>query len=91
MDTPTANDVLTTTTVFAPVVMAGVQAAEQSDATGEDKRQAVIDGVNAAAEVMTGIPVPSVQAVGALIELFVTVFNKLGIFKKKPKIKKENS
>jgi hypothetical protein len=72
-----------TIATYAPAVIAGVQAAEQSTASGEDKKQAVIDAIIAGSQVAEGIPIPQVAAIGGLIDLVVSIFNALGLFRHK--------
>lgn len=68
---------------YAPAVIAGVQAAEHSGASGNDKKQAVIDAVLAGSQAAEGAPVPQVAAIAGLVNLVVSIFNSLGIFKHK--------
>lgn len=73
------NQVLT----YVPAVLAGVQAAEQSGASGQSKKQAVLDGVLAGAKAGESVQIPQVAAISGLIDLIVSIFNALGVFKKK--------
>lgn len=70
----------TATLTYVPTVLAGIQAAEQSSAAGADKKQAVLDGILAGAKIGETIPVPQVAAISGLIDLFVSIFNALGLF-----------
>jgi hypothetical protein len=65
---------------YAPLVIVGVQAAEQSTASGATKKQAVLDAIVAGSHVAEAIPVPQVAAIGGLIDLVVSIFNSLHIF-----------
>lgn len=79
----TVNQIDTQTLQYAPTVMAGIVAAQQSSADGATKKQAVIDGILAGAKAGETIPVPQVAAISGMIDLFVSIFKALGIFGKK--------
>lgn len=79
----TVTDINNTAIQFAPAVMGGIQAAELSGASGENKKQAVLDGIIAGARAGESIPIPQVEAISGMIDLFVSIFNSLGLFKKK--------
>lgn len=66
---------------YTPAVIAGVQAAEVSGASGSAKLQAVLDGIQAGSAAAELIPIPQVEAIAALVNLVVSIFNSLGIFK----------
>lgn len=70
---------------YAPAVLAGIQAAEATGATGPSKQAAVVSAVLNGVEVGSGdlvsSPNPTVAGVAALVNLFVTIFNSLNIFK----------
>ena len=69
---------------YVPVVIAGVHAAEVSGSAGKAKKQAVMDGILAGAKAGEQIAQPQVRAIAGMIDLFVSIFNALGVFKKKP-------
>jgi len=79
----TVNQINTQTLQYAPAAMAGIMAAEQSTASGESKLQAVLDGIQAGAHAGEQIPQPQVAAIAGMINLFVSIFNALGVFKHK--------
>lgn len=79
----TVNDITSQIVTYTPAVVAGVQAAEVSGASGESKLTAVIDGIQKGSQVAEGIPVPSVAAIAGLVNLVVSIFNALGVFKHK--------
>lgn len=83
--TTTANEITGQVLAYAPLVVAGMHAAEQSSMDGESKKQAVLDGIAVASQVMIALPVPQMQAIGGMINMFATIFNALGVFKSKPK------
>lgn len=86
---PASTSLVTTITSdtlqYAPAVIAGIQAAELAGGTGQAKHTAVLNGI------LTGVQVGSaalaqsstgqVQAISSLINLFVSIFNSLGLFK----------
>ena len=80
----TVTDITTQTMNFAPAVIGGIQAAEAAGASGENKKQAVIDGILAGAKAAENIPVPQVAAIAGMIDLAVSIFNSLGRFKHAP-------
>ena len=80
----TVADITAQTMNFAPAVIGGIHAAEVSGASGADKKQAVIDGILAGAKAAENIPIPQVSAIAGMIDLFVSIFNSLGLFKHKP-------
>lgn len=81
--TSTVNAIDAQALQYAPAAIAGIHAAELSSASGANKKQAVIDGILAGAKIGETVPVPQVAAISAMIDLFVSIFNALGIFKKK--------
>lgn len=81
--TGTVNQITADIVQYTPAVVAGVQAAEQSSASGQDKKQAVLDAIQAGSAAASSIPVPQVAAIAGLINLVVSIFNSLGIFKHK--------
>ena len=81
--TSTVTQIDNQTLQYAPTVLAGIQAAELSSASGENKKQAVLAGILAGAKVGETIPVPQVAAISGMIDLFVSIFNALGLFNHK--------
>jgi len=79
--TITQNELL-----YAPAVLAGVQAAEAvaADAPGHAKADAVLTGImtGSAALATNKATPPSVAGIAALINLSVSILNALGIFRK---------
>ncbi len=75
------------TIAYAPAVIAGIQAAEATGsitgATGPQKAQAVIDGVLAGSQALENSKNANVAGIAALVDLFVSIFNSLGVFKHK--------
>lgn len=89
MSTTAAINTITTNTLqYAPAVLAGIQAAEAvaPSASGSSKQVAVVSSVLQGIEVGSGAlessPNPTVASVALLVNLFVSIFNSLGIFKK---------
>jgi hypothetical protein len=80
----TINQIDTQAATYAPAAIVGIQAAEAAGlatgATGQQKAQAVLDGILAGARVAEGVPVPQVAAIAGLIDLCVSIFNALGVF-----------
>ncbi len=79
----TVNQIDTETLAYAPTAIAGILAAEQTAASGGSKKQAVIDGILAGAKVGETVPIPQVAAISGMIDLFVSIFNALGLFRHK--------
>lgn len=84
--TPLVTTITNETLQYAPAVLAGVQAAETATgATGQSKHDAVLNGVLAGIQVGSGALAQAstgqVAAISGLINLFVSIFNSLGIFK----------
>ena len=69
---------------WAPTVSAAIQFAEETDASNEEKHNAVVTVVQAIAAGAQAGPIPSVAALGAMIQVGVAIFKALGKFKKKP-------
>lgn len=80
---PTIAAITTQTLTYTPAVIAGVQAAETSLASGPSKQQAVINAILAGSQAAEGVPNPNVAAIAALVNLTVSIFNALGLFKHK--------
>jgi hypothetical protein len=72
---------------FAPIVLANVAAVEAAAAglPGQTKADIVLNAVMASAHAAEGVPIPSVQGIAALIEMFVTILSVSGVFKHKAK------
>lgn len=81
----TISAITTQTLTYAPAVIAGVQAAETTGASGTSKLQAVVNGVLAGSQALEGAPNPDVAGIAALVNLFVSIFNATGIFGHKAK------
>jgi hypothetical protein len=83
--TTVSNQITTQTLIYLPAVLAGVQVAEASQASGADKAQAVVDAVIAGSGAVAQIPgaPPQVAAVSGLVNLAVSILNALGVFKHK--------
>ena len=86
--TNTVDQINHATLTYAPAVIAGVQAAEVSGASGSNKKQAVLDGILAGAKLGENMPIPQVAAISGMIDMFVTIFNSLGLFKKSSPVPK---
>lgn len=85
----TVNTITTGVVQYAPAVIAGIQAAEATGTvSGQSKQAAVVSAVLNGVEVGSGAlensPNPTVAGVASLVNLFVSIFNALGIFKKSP-------
>lgn len=70
---------------YAPQVLAGVTAIEAAAATlpGQTKKDIVINSILAGARIGEGVPIPEVQGIAALVDLFVSILRASGIFKSK--------
>lgn len=79
----TINKIDNAALTYAPMVIAGIQAAEVSGAAGSDKKAAVVDGILAGAQAAEGLSSPSAAAIGSMVDLFVSIFKALGTFKSK--------
>ena len=80
---PTIQAITTDTLEYVPAVAAGVQAAELSSASGATKQQAVVNAIIAGSGALETGPNPNVDAIAALTNLFVSIFNATGIFSHK--------
>lgn len=84
----TVNGITNQELTYLPAVLAGIQAAEAANAAapGTQKAQAVLDGIVAGSTVAAEAPGanPNVAAISALISLSVSIFNAMGVFKRKP-------
>ncbi len=72
------NQALSTGIAVLPGVIAGIQAAEQTGAAGATKKDIVVNGVIAGAKAVEGSNVPTVSAVGAIVDVCVSIFNAMG-------------
>jgi hypothetical protein len=79
----TIGTISTQTLTYAPAILAGVQAAEQSTVSGADKKQAVVNAVIAGARAAEGVPNPQVAGIATLIDLFISILNATGVFSHK--------
>lgn len=79
----TINTITTQTLSYAPAVIAGVQAAELSGASGETKAQAVVNAVLAGSGAAESATNPNVAGIASLVNLFVSIFNATGLFSHK--------
>lgn len=88
----TVNAITANTLQYAPAVLAGIQAAEvarQADPTitGPQAQVSVVSSVLTGIEVGSGAlessPNATVASVAMLTNLFVSIFNSLGVFKHK--------
>lgn len=77
----TVNDITNQIVAYTPAVIAGVQAAEVTGVSGASKLQAVIAGIQEGSQIAEGIPVPAVSAIAGLVNLVVSIFNAVGLFK----------
>lgn len=68
---------------YVPAIITGARAAETSNASGAEKKQAVIDAILAGAKAGEAIPSANVAAIAGTIDLVVSVLNALGVFKKR--------
>lgn len=74
------NNITSQMVTYAPAVLAGVQVAEQSTASGSDKKSAVLGGILAGAKIEEASTNPAVASISALIDLTVSILNSLGVF-----------
>ena len=81
---PIITQITTQTLAYAPAVLAGIQVAEQSTASGASKQQAVVNAVLAGSGALEAAPNANVAGIAALVNLFVSIFNSLGLFNHKP-------
>ncbi len=82
--TKTVDQINTETVKYAPAVLQGVLAVEAAakGLPGQAKQQLVVDAIVAGATAAQAVPVPAVQGVAALVNLFVAILNAAGLFKK---------
>ena len=84
----TVNQITAETTQYAPAVLVGIQAAELAglqnpQATGADKANAVLQGIQQGSAALSQSQQPNVAAISTMINLFVSIFNSLGVFSHK--------
>lgn len=79
------NQITAATDANAPAVLAGIIGIEQaaSSLPGATKAQIVVAQVLAGARAAEGIPNPTVAGIAALVDIFVSILNASGLFKKK--------
>jgi flagellar biosynthesis protein FliQ len=84
---PTIAAINTQTLAFAPAVLAAIQAVEAADPhiPGTSKRQIVLDSIVGVAKVGETIPNANVAGISLMIDMFVSIFNAAGKFRKAPK------
>lgn len=82
---PTIQSITNLTLNYTPATIAGVLAAEQSNAAGATKLQSVVNGVLATTGSLETNTNPNVAAISALANLFVSIFNDTGLFSSKTK------
>lgn len=82
---PIVTAITTQTLAYAPAVLAGIQVAEQSNASGATKQQAVINAVLAGSQSLESAPNPNVAGIAALVNLFVAILNATGALNHKAK------
>ncbi len=80
----TVNDITSQIVTYTPAVAAAVQAAEMTGASGQSKKQAVLNAIQAGSQLAAGVPQPQVAAISSLVNLVVSIFNALGVFSHKP-------
>lgn len=89
---PLVTTITNETLQYAPAVIAGIQAAELTGATGQSKQAAVVSSVLNGVEVGSGVlessPNPTVAGVALLVNMFVSIFKALnfGPFKQSPAV-----
>jgi flagellar biosynthesis protein FliQ len=83
--TETVTAINQNTLLYAPQALSAITAIESAAAAlpGVTKKQIAVNVIQASAKVAEGIPVPSVAAIGLLVDLFVSILNATGIFRKK--------
>lgn len=80
---PTISAITQDTASFAPAVLAGVQAAQLANVDGGTKQEAVVNAVLGTTGALESNSNPNVAGIAALANLFVNIFNTLGVFKHK--------
>jgi hypothetical protein len=72
------------TMTYAPGVLGSVLAVEgavHQSIPGTAKKQLVIDAISAGAKAAQNVPIPEVQWIATLVDLFVSILNATGLFK----------
>ena len=80
----TVNKITAGTMAYAPGVlqsMLAVEAAVHPSVPGVTKKEIILDAIMAGAHGAESIPIPQIQAIAGLIDLFASILNSLGIFK----------
>lgn len=77
---PIISAITLATVNYSPAVLAGIQAAEASKASGSTKLQAVVNGVLGTTGALETNTNPNVAAVSALANFFVGIANATGMF-----------
>jgi len=80
----TVNKINAATLTYAPAVLQGVigvEAAVAPDVPGQTKQQLVVNAIDAGAKAAEGVPIPEVQGIATLVDLFVQILNSAGLFK----------
>lgn len=82
--TSTVNQIDAQAAKYAPAVLQGVLAVEAAakGLPGQTKADLVINTIQAGAAAAQNVPVPAVAGIAALVNLFVSILNAAGIFKK---------
>lgn len=69
----TVTAITTQTLTYAPAVYAGVMAVDEEAISGQDKFDAVLNGVIGTSSVLATTPNPQVAGIAALINLFASL------------------
>ncbi len=80
----TVDQITAQVATYTPAVIAAVQVAQATSASGEDKLNAVVNAILAGSQIGEAVPVPQVAAISALVNLTVSILKSLGVFHKKP-------
>ncbi len=80
--TQTALDITMQVAKYAPIAISLILAAEQSAASGADKKQAVLAAIFGGAQAGEHSTDPQIVGVSTLVDNIVSVFNMLGTFQK---------
>jgi hypothetical protein len=78
----TALDITAQVAKYAPIAISLILAAEQSAASGAEKKQAVLAAIFAGAEAGEHSTDAQIVGVSTLVDNIVSVFNMLGTFQK---------
>jgi len=77
------NQINASTMAYAPGVLGSVIAVENAvhqSVPGTDKKQLIVNAIDAGAKAAQGVPIPEVQGIAALVDLFVNILNATGLF-----------